>query len=108
MRPVGFSTGALAYGDFRAALRMLDQKNVQALELSALRQNELVPLLQALPSLDLSGFRYVSIHAPSQFDANWEAVLCERISGTWISESRSGAAPGNWIKISSRVELPIP
>lgn len=81
MRPVGFSTGALAYADFREALRMLDQKEVQTVELSALRQDELVPLLQAIPSLDLTGFNYVSIHAPSQYDANWEAALCEQIAG---------------------------
>ena len=81
MRPIGFSTGALAYADFREALRMLDQKDVQAVELSALRQDELVPLLQAIPSLDLTGFAYVSIHAPSQFDANREAASWELIAG---------------------------
>ena len=81
MRPLGFSTGALAYADFREALRMLDQKEVQAVELSALRQDELVPLLQAIPSLDLTGFDYVSIHAPSQFDANREAASWELIAG---------------------------
>ena len=80
MRPIGFSTGALAYADFREALRMLDQKEVQAVGLSALRQDELAPLLQAIPTLDLTGFAYVSIHAPSQFDANWEAVLCEQLA----------------------------
>src|ERR1700722_10404154 len=81
MRPVGFSTGALAYADFREALRMLDQKEVQTVELSALRQAELVPLLQAIPSLNLSGFQYVSIHAPSRFEANWEAALWEQLLG---------------------------
>jgi len=81
MRPIGFSTGALAYADFREGLRMLEGRGVQAVELSALRQEELVPLLQAIPSLDLSGFEYVSIHAPSQFDANWERSLWEQIAG---------------------------
>jgi len=80
MRPIGFSTGALAYADFRAALRMMDQKELQTVQLSALRQAELVPLFEAIPSLDLSGFEYVSIHAPSQFDANWEAASCELIA----------------------------
>jgi hypothetical protein len=79
MRPIGFSTGALAYADFREALRMLDHKEVQTVELSALRRDELVPLLQAIPSLDLSGFQYVSIHAPGQFEANWEAALWEQL-----------------------------
>lgn len=81
MRPIGFSAGALAYADLRDALRMLAQKNVQALELSALRQFELAPLLKAIPSLDLSAFDYISIHAPSQFEPNWEAALWEQLAG---------------------------
>jgi len=77
MRPVGFSTGALAFADFRKALGMLQGKDVQAVELSALRQNELIPLLDALPSLDLRAFRHISIHAPSQFEENREAASWE-------------------------------
>jgi hypothetical protein len=80
MRPIGFSTGALAYGDFRQGLRMLEHKPVQALELSALRQGELIPLLRAIPSLDLASFQYVSIHAPSQFDSHREAALSEQLA----------------------------
>jgi len=81
MRPIGFSTGALAYADFREALRMMEGKQLQAVELSALRLAELVPLLEAIPALDLSGFRHVSIHAPSQYDANGEAALWQLIAG---------------------------
>ena len=87
MRPIGFSTGALAYGNFREGLRMLGQKEVQAVELSALRQGELDPLLQAIPSLDLSSFDYISIHVPSQFEAGWEAVMWRLIVG---------GVPGGW------------
>lgn len=79
MRTIGFSTGALAYSDFREGLRMLRNKSVQAVELSALRQGELIPLLRAIPSLDLAGFQYVSIHAPSQFEPAWEAVLRDHL-----------------------------
>lgn len=79
MRPIGFSTGALAYADFRQGLAMVSSKGLASIELSALRQNELVPLLASLPTLDLSGFEYVSIHAPSQFEAAWEEELCERL-----------------------------
>jgi hypothetical protein len=75
MRPIGFSTGALAYADFRRGLMMSRRLNVQAIELSALRQNELLPLLDALNGLDLTGFEYIAIHAPSQFDPKWEATL---------------------------------
>ena len=73
MRPIGFSTGALAYADFRRGLTMTAAAPAcTAIELSALRQPELQPLVEALDELDLSGFDYVSIHAPSQFTPEWE------------------------------------
>ena len=56
MRPIGFSTGALAYADFSRGLEMVQQHGLHVVELSALRQNELVPLLNAIPRLDLGGF----------------------------------------------------
>jgi hypothetical protein len=80
MRPIGFSTGALAYADFRQGLAMVGHRGYSAIELSALRQNELIPLLDALPTIDLSGFKYVSIHAPSQFEPDWEASLWDRLN----------------------------
>lgn len=67
MRPMGFSTGALAYGDFGLALKILGNTHRRAVELSALREHELAPLIKALDSLDLSNFKYVSVHAPSKF-----------------------------------------
>ena len=71
-RPIGFSTGALAYADFRRGLDLTRDAGCAVVELSALRQAELVPMLDALDSLDLSGFRYISIHAPSKMDASFE------------------------------------
>jgi hypothetical protein len=79
MRPVGFSTGALAYADFRRGVAMSRSQECQALELSALRQPELLPMLDAVDDLDLSAFAYISIHAPSQFEPEWEAALWERL-----------------------------
>src|SRR5688572_22948563 len=79
MRPVGFSTGALAYADFRRGVAMSLTQDCQALELSALRQPELVPMLDAISDLDLGAFPYVSIHAPSQFEAEREGVVWERL-----------------------------
>lgn len=79
MRPIGFSTGALAYGDFRRGLAMTRAAGCVAVELSALRQPELFPLLESLESLDLTGFHYISIHAPSQFEPEWEAVGGNRL-----------------------------
>jgi Xylose isomerase-like TIM barrel len=84
MRQIGFSTGALAYGDFQRGLAMIHRRRLPAIELSALRQNELMPLLDALPTLDLSEFNYISIHAPSQFEPELEATLWQRLSDeTW-------------------------
>jgi hypothetical protein len=66
MRDIGFSTGALALGNFRAALEMLEEHSCQVVELSALRENELPELMGALAELDLDRYRYVSVHAPSR------------------------------------------
>lgn len=75
MQPLGFSTGALALSNFREALRMLRDQPVTALELSAIREHELIPLLRALDELDLSQFQYVSIHAPSWFSPEAEMAI---------------------------------
>lgn len=72
MRPIGFSTGALARGDVRRALEMLKGRSVQTVELSALRQEELQPLVEQVDRLDLSRFAYVSFHAPSLLDPTFE------------------------------------
>jgi len=68
MRPIGFSTGALALADFRRGVSILREKHIRTVELSALRQEELAPLIESLETLDLSGFTYVSVHAPSRLD----------------------------------------
>src|SRR5579862_5519846 len=75
MRLIGFSTGALAYADFRSALRMLDDESVTAVELSALRFAEWLPLLRSLDSIDFSMFDYVSIHLPSKMTSDNERTV---------------------------------
>jgi hypothetical protein len=82
MRPLGFSTGALALSDFRKALCILRNHVVDAVELSAIREAELKPLMNSLGELDLSTFRYVSIHAPSSFPADSERVIFEELFGS--------------------------
>ncbi len=77
MRPIGFSTGALAYGDFRRGLAILEGGHTKSVELSALRENELVPLIAALDSLDLSRFSYISVHAPSKYEPAHERQITE-------------------------------
>jgi hypothetical protein len=75
MRPIGFSTGALAYSDFRLGLKILQDQGTKLVELSALREAELAPLLAALDSLDLSQFSYVSVHAPSKYEPKREPEI---------------------------------
>jgi len=74
MRLIGFSTGALTRDDFRAALQILTRRRVRAVELSALRQHELIPLVEQLDNLDLHDFQYKAFHAPSVMDPEFEAV----------------------------------
>jgi len=78
----GFSTGSLALADFRRGLQMATHERVQAIELSALREAELDPLLDALDSLqkhELQSFRYVSFHAPSRRESLSERELVAKL-----------------------------
>lgn len=65
---VGFSTGALAKGDFRRGLALLRAARVTVVELSALRESELPDLMSSLGQLDLRGFSYVSVHIPTKLE----------------------------------------
>lgn len=80
MRSIGFSTGALARDDFRRALQMLADKDVNAVELSALRQHELAPLVEQLGQLELAHFRYISFHAPSAIERSFESIALDLLS----------------------------
>lgn len=76
MRPIGFSTGALAKADFQSGIEMQRPFGVTAVELSALRDRELMPLLRDLGKLNLQGFSHISFHAPSALtDLNEGALL---------------------------------
>jgi hypothetical protein len=78
MRPIGFSTGAIAKADYRLALKVLRQSKVSVVELSALRMWELPHLVADIENLPLDDFDFVSVHAPSAFSAADEAaVICE-------------------------------
>jgi hypothetical protein len=63
---VGFSTGSLAFGNARLGLQMVLGQATAAIELSALREDELLPLVRSLDTLDISEYSYISFHAPSQ------------------------------------------
>jgi hypothetical protein len=64
--PIGFSTGSVAHGDFKTALQILQDQDIRAIELSALREDELQPLFLAINDLDLAKYDYVSVHAPGK------------------------------------------
>ena len=80
MRPIGFSTGALAKSDFRRALEELRKRHIDVVELSALRIDELEPLCSALPSLDVQQFAFISVHAPSSFAPELEPWVVEQLN----------------------------
>lgn len=80
MRHIGFSTGALAFADFRRGLELLRGTTANAVELSALRPAELDPLIDALDGLDLAGFGFVSVHAPSGADPSDEPRIVDRLA----------------------------
>ena len=87
MRPIGFSTGALAKGDFRRGIQLqLRNATLRAIELSALREHELPLLVESAESLDLRGFDYVSFHAPSKLQGVDEGAAVEmllRLPPSW-------------------------
>lgn len=86
MRPIGFSTGALARGDFRTGVEMQRSLGARAIELSALRAQELAPLLEALDDLNLGAFEHISFHAPSDLrgmNAEDVIALLSRLPSAW-------------------------
>ena len=76
---VGFSTGSLALHNFRLGLKMVRGQPASAIELSALREDELPPLITELESLNLRQFSYVSVHAPSALYKLTEAELLDAL-----------------------------
>lgn len=80
MRPFGFSTGALARGDFRLALTMMAEVDVHVVELSALRLSELEPLVEFCLGADLSRYRFVSVHAPGRYSVDEEKWVVAQLN----------------------------
>jgi len=78
-RVFGFSTGALAFGDFARGISLQDREGVRAIELSALRAYELEGAIHALPLLDNTRFEYRSFHAPSDFGGMSDGEIVERL-----------------------------
>ncbi|HVG07329.1 MAG TPA: hypothetical protein VNM67_06460 [Thermoanaerobaculia bacterium] len=80
MRPLGFSTGALAKGDFQVGIEMQRPHGAKAIELSALRPEELSPLIRAVGVLQLDDFEHVSFHAPSRLNGLAEGDVIALLS----------------------------
>lgn len=111
MRPLGFSTGALAKGDFQRGL-MLQRgvSRIRAVELSALRDRELQPLVDAAGSLDLAQFDYVSVHAPSKLGTLAEQEVFELLAAlpaAWpiVAHPDILRTPSLWRTLGSRLCL---
>lgn len=102
MAPIGFSTGSLAFGNFRLGLQVVQGQPAAAIELSALREDELVPLIASLDGLDLSQFSYVAVHAPSRLEKLSEDFVVEQLKKvadrTWpiIVHPDVVSTPGLW------------
>lgn len=75
--PIGFSTGALERGNYRDAVNWMVGHHIRSMELSALRLDELEPLVSSLHELPLDQFDYVSFHAPSSFSQDKEDRVIE-------------------------------
>lgn len=111
MRPIGFSTGALAKGDFTAGVRLQrDLPRVTAIELSALRERELPILVEGIEELNLASFQYISVHAPSQLAEMDERTVFELLSSlpqSWpiIVHPEIVQTPSLWTKLGSRLCL---
>lgn len=74
---IGFSTGALERGNFRTALDWLNSNQIHNVELSALRLEELEPLVNYLDKVPADKFHYVSFHAPSAFPVEAESRVVQ-------------------------------
>lgn len=66
MRTIGFSTGALALGDWQKALSMLEGSSATAIELSTLREHEFIEISGFLQDLEVPDYTFVSFHVPSE------------------------------------------
>ncbi|HJW93586.1 MAG TPA: hypothetical protein VJ901_08205 [Thermoanaerobaculia bacterium] len=111
MNPIGFSTGALAKGDFELGVDVQRAvSRIDAIELSALRDHELTALIEAIPRLDLDNFEYVSFHAPSRLQRLGETAAFEMLRllpETWpiIAHPDLLQTPALWRQLGSRLCL---
>ena len=105
----GFSTGALERGDFHTAVGWMVSQGVRSIELSALRYDELEPLVYSLDRLPLDKFDYVSFHAPSSFNEQQETRVLELLGQVYrrqwniIVHPDVIYTPGRWACLGTRL-----
>jgi hypothetical protein len=111
MRPIGFSTGALAKGDFTHGVNVQrTHGRINAVELSALRDHELPELVGALQSLELHAFAYVSFHAPSKLQTLGEKTVFDLLlqlpaSRPIVAHPAILRTPALWRRLGARLCL---
>ncbi|MGA7617211.1 MAG: hypothetical protein WBX15_18765 [Thermoanaerobaculia bacterium] len=111
MRGVGFSTGALAKGDFAKGVSLQNARpELRAIELSALREHELPQLALGFRNLDLTRATYISIHAPSklrEFSEHRVLELLSDLPAKWpiIVHPEIVETPELWRTLGSRLCL---
>lgn len=112
MRHIGFSTGAIARGNFWSALDLLkSEPRLDSIELSALRIHEVEALVRAIPTMNLDRYHYVSFHAPSSYGADQEADLVDQLERllptTWPIVLHPDAIHDHvlWRRLGSRVAI---
>ena len=78
---IGFSTGSIALENVRRGLDVATHRRAKAIELSALREEELDPLLNSLAELKrrLESFEHIAFHAPSRRNKLSEAELVSKL-----------------------------
>jgi hypothetical protein len=111
MRPIGFSTGALAKGDFTRGVNVQRTSGrINAVELSALRDHELPALVRALRSVDLHSFVYVLFHAPSKLQTLDEQTVFDlllQLPEAWpiVTHPEILRTPALWRRLGARLCL---
>ncbi len=110
MASIGFSSGALALGNFQEALRLIRGTSMTAVELSALRLPGLPVLIAAMPQLNLEQFSYVSVHAPSRFSADEEDGVIDLlrkvpIERPIIVHPDTIHNPGKWAEFGTQLAI---
>jgi sugar phosphate isomerase/epimerase len=79
-RPFGFSTGSLDPHNPAEAIARAIRLGTRAIELSALRVDELTAISRAKREIDLSSFVWISLHAPSRYTAEIESRIADELS----------------------------